>query len=89
MRIDDREAWRATRTDSGPATFRLVLDGDRLSVEAWGPGADEALERAPGWAGHTDDDGGFRAHHTVIAELRRRLAGMRLTTTGRPVGSTR
>jgi 3-methyladenine DNA glycosylase/8-oxoguanine DNA glycosylase len=85
MRTDDQEAWRATRTDTGPATFRLVLDGDRLSVEAWGPGADEALEGAPGWVGHTDDDGGFRAHHAVIAELRRRLAGVRLTTTGRPV----
>jgi 3-methyladenine DNA glycosylase/8-oxoguanine DNA glycosylase len=85
MRVSDREAWRATRTPSGPATFRLGLEEDRLVVEAWGPGADEALERAPGWAGLLDDDRGFRAHHRPIADLRRRLPGVRLTVTGRPV----
>lgn len=85
MRVSDREAWRATRTHSGPATFRLALEGDRLVVEAWGPGADEALERAPGWAGLRDDDHDFRAHHRMIADLHRRLAGVRLTVTGRPV----
>ena len=85
MRVSEREAWRATRTRSGPATFRLALEQGRLLVEAWGPGADEALERAPGWAGLRDDDNGFRAHHRLIADLHRRLAGVRLTTTGRPV----
>ncbi|HET9310680.1 MAG TPA: DNA-3-methyladenine glycosylase 2 family protein [Actinomycetota bacterium] len=85
MRVGDREAWRATRTQSGPATFRLALEADRLIVEAWGPGADEALERAPGWAGLRDVDHDFRAHHRLIADLHRRLAGVRLTVTGRPV----
>jgi 3-methyladenine DNA glycosylase/8-oxoguanine DNA glycosylase len=85
MRVNGREAWRATRTHSGPATFRLALEGDRLVAEAWGPGADEALERAPGWAGLRDDDHDFRAHHRLIADLHRRLAGVRLTVTGRPV----
>jgi len=85
IRVSEREAWRATRTRSGPATFRLALEQGRLLVEAWGPGADEALERAPGWAGLRDDDNGFRAHHRLIADLHRRLAGVRLTTTGRPV----
>jgi 3-methyladenine DNA glycosylase/8-oxoguanine DNA glycosylase len=85
MRLGEREAWRATRTSSGPATVRLLLDGDRLVAEAWGPGADEAMELAPGWAGLWDDDRGFRAHHPVVAGLHRRMPGVRLTTTGRLV----
>ena len=85
MRVSEREAWRATPTRSGPATFRLALEPGRLLVEAWGPGADEALERAPGWAGLRDDDEEFQAHHRLIGDLHRRLAGVRLTITGRPV----
>jgi len=84
MRTGAREAWRATRTPDGPATFHLVLDGDRLLAEAWGPGADEALERVPGWVGLLDDDAGFCTHHRVVSELRRRMPGVRLTRTRRP-----
>jgi 3-methyladenine DNA glycosylase/8-oxoguanine DNA glycosylase len=84
MRVHEDEVWRATRTPEGPATLHLTRDGDRLIAEAWGPGADEALEGAPGWAGLLDDDRSFRAHHQVIADLHRRLRGVRLTRIGRP-----
>ncbi len=84
MLIGDREAWRATRTLHGPATLHLTLEGDRLLAEAWGRGADETLEGAPGWAGLLDDDSGFRPQHRIVNELHRRLRGVRLTRTGRP-----
>lgn len=84
MKTWEGEAWRATRTPTGPASFHLVHEGERLVIEAWGPGAEVALERAPGWAGLLDDARGFRSHHRLIADLHRRLRGVRLTNTGRP-----
>jgi 3-methyladenine DNA glycosylase/8-oxoguanine DNA glycosylase len=84
MLIGEREVWRATRTSDGPATLHLTLDGDRLLAEAWGPGADELLDDAPGWAGLLDDDTTFRPRHRIVHELHRRLRGVRLTRTGRP-----
>lgn len=84
MLIGDREVWRATRTPGGPATLHLTLEADRLLSEAWGPGADRALESAAGWAGLLDDDRGFLPKHRVLKELHRQLRGVRLTRTGRP-----
>ncbi|MGZ8614253.1 MAG: DNA-3-methyladenine glycosylase family protein [Actinomycetota bacterium] len=84
MRVHENDVWKATRTPEGPATLHLTREGDRLIAEAWGPGADEALEGAPGWSGILDDDRAFRAHHRLIADLHRRLRGVRLTRTGRP-----
>lgn len=85
MHVGERAVWRATRTIDGPATLRLCIDGERLLAEAWGPGAARALDDAPGWAGLLDDDRDFRAHHRVIADLHRRLRGVRLARTGNPV----
>lgn len=84
MRVSENDVWRATRMPGGPATLHLVREGDRLVAEAWGPGADEALEDAPAWSGLLDDDRAFRSHHRRIADLHRRLRGVRLTRTGRP-----
>ena len=84
MLFGEREVWRATRTPDGPATLHLTLEEDLLLAEAWGLGADDALESAPGWAGLLDDDRGFRPHHRIVNELHRRLRGVRLTRTGRP-----
>jgi 3-methyladenine DNA glycosylase/8-oxoguanine DNA glycosylase len=83
MRIGLREAWRATRTVAGPATLHLELERDRLVATAWGPGAVDAIEHAPGWAGLLDDDRDFRPRHEIVAELHRRLRGVRLTCTRR------
>jgi 3-methyladenine DNA glycosylase/8-oxoguanine DNA glycosylase len=83
MLVSEREVWRSTRTPDGPATFRLVLEDRTLLAEAWGPGADRALDAVPGWAGLLDDDRGFRPMHRPIADLHRRLRGVRLTRTGR------
>ncbi|MAE96985.1 MAG: hypothetical protein CL910_20235 [Deltaproteobacteria bacterium] len=54
--IDGDEAVRATRTASGPATVHYhIVAADRVEVRAFGPGAEEALERAADWIGLADD----------------------------------
>jgi 3-methyladenine DNA glycosylase/8-oxoguanine DNA glycosylase len=85
MRVAEREAWWAMRTASGPATVQLRHEGERLLAEAWGAGAEAALEAVPASAGLLDDDRALRAHHPVIADLHRRLPGLRITRTMRPV----
>jgi 3-methyladenine DNA glycosylase/8-oxoguanine DNA glycosylase len=50
-------------------------------VEAWGPGANWLLERAPRLLGDLDDDSGFRPEHPLLKELHRRQRGLRLCRT--------
>jgi 3-methyladenine DNA glycosylase/8-oxoguanine DNA glycosylase len=73
--------WRATRTPGGPGTERLWLEGDRLHVEAWGPGADWLCENAPALVGELDDDSGFEPRHPLLQELWRRHRGVRIPRT--------
>jgi 3-methyladenine DNA glycosylase/8-oxoguanine DNA glycosylase len=73
--------WRATRTPRGPVTERLRLLGTRVEVEAWGPGSEWALERAPLLLGSLDDAASFRPRHALIAEIHRRQAGLRIPRT--------
>jgi 3-methyladenine DNA glycosylase/8-oxoguanine DNA glycosylase len=84
MRVHLDEVWRATRTRDGVATLHMSIVGTELVAEAWGAGAVAAVDAAPGWAGLLDDDRGFQAHHPIVADLHRRLRGVRLTRTGRP-----
>ncbi len=51
----DGSTWRATRTPDGPATIRLVPEGDAIRAQAWGPGAEWAVEQAPELVGADDD----------------------------------
>ena len=83
MRIANDEIVRATRTLDGPATFRAVRRGDRIEVEAWGSGSDQALEVAPRALGCSDDDSGFRPTDPLISRLRARFAGVHVTRTER------
>ncbi len=46
IRITSREAWWTTRTAAGPATLHLAVGPGTLTAEAWGAGAELALERA-------------------------------------------
>jgi 3-methyladenine DNA glycosylase/8-oxoguanine DNA glycosylase len=82
LRIERGRAARATRTTSGPATTVIVQAPDRLIAEAWGPGAEQALDDLPHVLGL--DTGPFRAgdHHRVVTDLARRSPGVRLTRTG-------
>ena len=82
MRLIGRHVIRATRTGDGPATIDLVVRGDRLEAEAWGPGADRALAAVPALVGLEDDRTGFvPRHHPTVAELDRRNQGIRFGRT--------
>jgi 3-methyladenine DNA glycosylase/8-oxoguanine DNA glycosylase len=81
-RLTARELWRATRMSTGPATLHVVHHGTEIEAEAWGPGADEALDGVPALVGATDDAAGFEPRHPLLLELARRLRGMRVCRTG-------
>lgn len=79
-RDPDGSWWRTLRTPSGAATLRLAADDGGVSAEAWGPGAEQALELAPEIIGASDDITGF--HPTgVLAEIHRRHPGARIVKT--------
>jgi Na+/H+ antiporter NhaD/arsenite permease-like protein len=78
---DDGTWWRATRTPAGPATTALttLASGD-IRVDAWGAGADWALEAAPDLVGANDSLDGF-APTGKLGEIHRRFAGLRVPRT--------
>jgi 3-methyladenine DNA glycosylase/8-oxoguanine DNA glycosylase len=82
MRLGPRHVVRATRTADGPDTLELTHRGDRVDGEAWGPGADRVLEGIEALIGMTDDRTGFRPAHPLLADLDRRLPGLRIGRTG-------
>jgi 3-methyladenine DNA glycosylase/8-oxoguanine DNA glycosylase len=70
------------RTPDGPAALHVRAEGPaEIRAEAWGAGADWALDHAPGLVGAEDDDAGFVPHHDVIRELWRRHRAVRLVRT--------
>lgn len=79
--MDERDAWRATRTPEGLATVHLRREAGGIEVEAWGPGASWAAVRAPSLCGEEDDGRGFLPRSRLIADLHRRHPGLRLTKT--------
>ncbi len=55
----DGTIWRTTRTPSGAATLRIAASGAGLTLSAWGPGSEWALDAAPSLLGFEDDPAGF------------------------------
>jgi 3-methyladenine DNA glycosylase/8-oxoguanine DNA glycosylase len=82
MRVTQTEVWRATRTADGPATMRLTLRTAGVEAEAWGPGAEWAIEHAPAIVGAQDDWSDFEPNLLLLRDLRRRFPGIRLSSTG-------
>ncbi len=82
MRLGRDRAIRAMRTPDGPATIELSLRGTTLHVEAWGPGAWRALDGAPALAGAEDGRDGFAPADRLLADLDRRMPGLRIGRTG-------
>ena len=76
--------WRASRWPSGPATTLLrSLSPTTVEVEAWGPGAAEALDGAPALVGADDTDGGLlTTDDTVVRAMARSRPGLRIGRTG-------
>jgi 3-methyladenine DNA glycosylase/8-oxoguanine DNA glycosylase len=77
--------WRASRTPEGPVALAVALQdavGD-IRADAWGPGAEWALEQLPDLLGESDDWSGFVARHPLLEEIRHRHPHARLGRTGR------
>lgn len=72
-RVQGGRHWRAMNTPEGPATLAVApLDpSGEIHAEAWGPGAEWALDALPSLLGADDDPSGFRPLHPLVAELRR------------------
>ena len=93
MRMSAGVVERAMRLQTGPASVRLeVVRGPEpghgsVHARAWGPGAGEALDLVRALVGERDDPSALVPHHGLIAELRRRLPGLRLTS-GAPLMDT-
>jgi 3-methyladenine DNA glycosylase/8-oxoguanine DNA glycosylase len=84
-RLDDADRhWRGIRTPQGPATLVVEArprDGE-VHAEAWGPGAEWALESVPGLLGADDDPSGFEPRHPVLVEAWRRHGDVRIGRSG-------
>jgi 3-methyladenine DNA glycosylase/8-oxoguanine DNA glycosylase len=72
-RIDGGTTWRGIRTPDGPVTLRVDqrADGD-VHAQAWGAGADWALDHVPSMLGADDDVSAFEPRHPIVVEARRR-----------------
>lgn len=80
--IDGGVIWRALRTSAGTTTVALRAISGEVRATAWGPGADDALDRVPRLCGSDDDDTGFDAsRHPLISDAAHRHPGLRLTRT--------
>jgi len=76
FQLGPRHAERATTTPAGPGAISIIRDGDTITAEAWGPGAEWLLETLPGFLGLDDDAAGFDPTlHPVVADLARRRPG--------------
>jgi 3-methyladenine DNA glycosylase/8-oxoguanine DNA glycosylase len=77
--------WRGIRTPEGPATLAVDArprDGV-VHAEAWGPGAEWALDGLPALLGADDDVSGFDVdRHPLLAEAWRRHGHWRIGRTG-------
>lgn len=80
MRMSAGVVERAMRLTTGPASVRLDVSRGFVRARAWGHGAAEALDLVPALIGERDDPTRLVAHHSVIADVRRRLPGLRLTS---------
>jgi 3-methyladenine DNA glycosylase/8-oxoguanine DNA glycosylase len=83
-RIDSAGFWRTTSTPDGPATTLLRDGPEGIAVEAWGPGAEWAIDGVPELLGAADDWGTLDVSaHPVLRDMRRRASGLRLARTRR------
>jgi 3-methyladenine DNA glycosylase/8-oxoguanine DNA glycosylase len=77
------EAWYAQWEREGPGTVHLVVQGDQLFAEGYGPGGESLLARAPELAG-LGRPGLERveARHGVVRHAQKALAGLRVGRSG-------
>ena len=81
----DGSIWRGLRTPLGTTTLRITPRSGTSDVlgEAWGDGAEWALEQLPAMLGAEDDPTGFEPHHhDVVAAAWRRHPHWRVPKSG-------
>jgi 3-methyladenine DNA glycosylase/8-oxoguanine DNA glycosylase len=84
LQIIDAAIWRTSLMPSGPVTARITRAApDAVDCEAWGAGAAEFLDGAPGLLGADDDASGFAPTEPTVAAAHRRLPHLRLGRTHR------
>lgn len=83
MRVTRTSLHRATRLDTGPASVSLELTAGRIDAEAWGSGAEQALDEVPAFVGMDDRPELLEPRHPVVAGLQRRARGLRIGRTSR------
>ena len=72
------DAWRGLLTPDGPAAAHYLYDDRDIKVEAWGPGADWALENAADAIGLTDDVSSFVPPDRLMRRLHLWRSGLRM-----------
>lgn len=82
-REDSGALWRAFTTAEGPATLRLTRVSGAVEAQAWGDGAEMAIEGVPDLLGAADDDSGFVAVHDIVKRGLRASRGVPLCSSGR------
>lgn len=86
IKTHEGAVWCAFRTEDGPATVRYRQAGPTSAeVEAWGPGAERALDAAPAHLGADDRPEDFVTDDPRVAPLAERHAGLRFGRTGRVI----
>jgi 3-methyladenine DNA glycosylase/8-oxoguanine DNA glycosylase len=78
---DDAGWWRAMRTPEGPATILVRRAGESVAVDAWGEGADWAIDGAPELVGLHDDPTAWSPADPKLAALHRSAPGLRFGRT--------
>ena len=69
----------AFRLAEGPVTLQLTQTGPTMIVaQAWGPGAERALEEVPAICGAHDDPDAFKTDHEGVQRIARRFRKMRM-----------
>lgn len=76
-RLSRTELWRASRGPHGAFTIHFASTAGGVQAEAWGPGADWAIDQAPRLVGAEDDWTSFEPKHGLVRDLHRRMAGVR------------
>ena len=84
----DGVIWRTSLMSSGPVTARITRAApDTVECVAWGAGAQEFLDGAPGLLGADDDAADFAPTEPTVLAAHRRMPHLRLGRTGRVLES--
>lgn len=83
-RMVGEQHWRGIRTPAGPVTLAIEPRSGEgvVRAQAWGPGADWALESVPALLGADDDVSGFEPRTPEVEQGLRRYGQWRIGRTG-------